>query len=67
MNQIKLVDASSGFKNFLKEKGHSTSTIVAYGKDIEQLVSFLGELQKHDVNNVSNEDIEAFLAKINKD
>ena len=67
MNQIKLVDASSGFKNFLKEKGHSTSTIVAYGKDIEQLVSFLGELQKHDVHNVSKEDIEAFLAKMNKD
>ncbi len=67
MNQIKLVDASSGFKNFLKEKGHSTSTIVAYGKDIEQLVSFLAELQKHDVHSVSKEDIEAFLAKMNKD
>ena len=67
MNQIKLADASSGFKNFLKEKGHSTSTIVAYGKDIEQLVDFLKELEKHSVHEVSKDDIEAFLAKMNKD
>src|SRR3990167_1389649 len=67
MNQKRLVDASSEFKNFLKEKGHSTSTIVAYGKDIEQLVDFLNELQKHHVHEVSKEDIEAFLAKMNKD
>ncbi len=67
MNQVKLVDASAQFRNFLKEKGHSTSTIVAYGKDIEQLVDFLNELQKHHVHEVSKEDIEAFLAKMNKD
>lgn len=67
MNQIQLVDASTEFKNFLKEKGHSTSTIVAYGKDIEQLVDFLDELQKHSVNEVTKEDLEAFLAKMNKE
>jgi len=67
MNQIKLVDASSQFKSFLKDKGHSTSTIVAYGKDIEQLVSFLNELERHHVHDVSKEDIEAFLAKMNND
>ena len=67
MNQIKLADASLGFKNFLKEKGHSTSTIVAYGKDIEQLVDFLNDLQKHHVHEITKEDIEAFLAKMNKE
>ncbi|MBI2621442.1 MAG: tyrosine-type recombinase/integrase [Candidatus Levybacteria bacterium] len=67
MNQIKLADASLGFKNFLKEKGHSTSTIVAYGKDIEQLVDFLNDLQKHHVRDITKEDLEAFLAKMNKD
>lgn len=67
MNPKRLADASFEFKNFLKEKGHSTSTIVAYGKDIEQLVEFLKELQKHHVNEVKKEDIEAFLAKMNKD
>lgn len=67
MNQMQLVDASSEFKEFLKNKGHSTSTIVAYGKDIEQLVGFLNELEKQHVHEVSKEDIEAFLAKMNDD
>lgn len=67
MNQVKLLDASAQFKDFLKNKGHSTSTIVAYGKDIEQLVSFLKEVEKHSVHDVAKEDIEAFLAKMNTD
>ena len=67
MNQIQLADASSKFRDFLKEKGHSTSTIVAYCKDIEQLVEFLKEIPKTYVHEVSKEDIEAFLAKMNKD
>lgn len=67
MNPVKLTDASSEFKNFLKNKGHSTSTIVAYGKDIEQLVEFLNELQRNHVHEVTKEDIEAFLAKMSGD
>lgn len=67
MSQMQLVDASSKFKDFLKNKGHSTSTIVAYGKDIEQLVGFLNELEKQHVEEVNKEDIEAFLAKMNDD
>lgn len=67
MNQIQLVDASAKFKDFLKDKGHSTSTIVAYGKDIEQLVEFLKELEKHQVHEVAKEDLEAFLAKMNNE
>lgn len=67
MNPVKLIDASSEFKDFLKNKGHSTSTIVAYGKDIEQLVDFLKELQKNHVHEITKEDIEAFLAKMTKD
>lgn len=67
MNQISMVDASDQFKNFLKEKGHSTSTIVAYGKDIEQLAEFLNDLQKNHVHEVAKEDIEAFLAKMTQE
>ena len=67
MNPVKLANASSEFKGFLKNKGHSSSTIVAYGKDIEQLVDFLNELEKHHVHEVTKEDIEAFLAKMNTD
>lgn len=66
MKQVTLRDAHEQFKNFLKEKKHSTSTIVAYGKDIDQLVSFLEELQKGHIHEVNKEDLEAFLAKLAK-
>src|SRR3989344_7151005 len=67
MNRVRLADASLEFKNFLKEKGHSTSTIVAYGKDIEQLVDFLDKIGKKNVDEVTQADIEAFLAKMNNE
>lgn len=66
MNQVKVKDAHEQFKKFLKEKNKSNSTIVAYGKDIEQLIQFLQELQKEHVHEVTKEDIEAFLAKLSK-
>lgn len=66
MKPIKVRDAHDQFKQFLKEKKHSNATIVAYGKDIDQLVSFLEELEKHQVHDVSKEDLEAFLAKLSK-
>lgn len=67
MNPVTLAQASSEFKNFLKEKGHSTSTIVAYSKDIEQLVDYLNGAGKTNVDEVTQEDIEGFLAKMNED
>lgn len=67
MKAIGLRDAHEQFKNFLKEKKHSTSTIVAYGKDIDQLVSFLEKLPKSQVHEVTKEDLEGFLAKLAKE
>lgn len=67
MKNINLKDARDQFKNFLKGKSHSSSTIVAYGKDIEQLATFLEEIQKNQPHEVTKEDIEAFLAKMQKD
>ena len=55
MNQISLIQASSEFKNFLTQKGHSTSTIVAYTKDIEQLVDFLKTKNKTQVDEVTQD------------
>jgi len=66
MKPIQLRDAHQEFTKFLKNKNHSNSTVVAYGKDIDQLVSFLEELQKNQIHEVSKEDIEAFLAKMGK-
>lgn len=67
MKPVKLHDARREFQEFLKGKKHSSSTIVAYGKDIEQLVLFLEELKKNHVHEVNKEDIEGFLAKLSKE
>ena len=67
MNPTKLRAAHDQFKNYLKDNKHSSSTIVAYGKDIEQLVAFLEELKKNHVHEVTKDDIESFLAKMQKD
>ncbi|MCL4419043.1 tyrosine-type recombinase/integrase [Patescibacteria group bacterium] len=67
MKTVKLSDAHQQFKNFLKTNKHSSSTIVAYGKDIEQLVSFLEEISKQRINEVTKEDIEGFLAKMQRE
>ena len=67
MQPVRLKDAHEKFKSYLKEKNHSTSTIVAYTKDIDQLVSFLeGEMARGQVHEVKKEDLEAFLAKLAK-
>lgn len=67
MNPTNLRTAHDQFKNYLKANKHSTSTIVAYGKDIEQLVAFLEELKKNHVHEVTKDDLVAFLAKMQKD
>ena len=66
-NPLKLRSAHEEFKKYLKDKKHSNSTVIAYGKDIDQLVNFLEELQKQHVHEVTKEDIEAFLAKMTKE
>lgn len=66
MKTVQLRDAHEQFKNYLKEKKHSTSTIVAYIKDIDQLVSFLETLSKNEANVVTKEDLEAFLTSLAK-
>lgn len=67
MSPVKLSDAQGKFKDFLREKGHSTSTIVAYSKDIEQLVDFLTGLGRVNVGEITKEDLEAFLGKMQKE
>lgn len=64
MKTITLRDAHKAFTDFLKSNNRSGATIVAYGKDIEQLVDFLLELKRAGVHEVSKEDIESFLAKL---
>lgn len=67
MNQKRLRDAHNEFKEFLKSKSRSSATIVAYGKDIDQLLTFLETLSKEQVHEITKDDIEAFLAKLNSE
>ena len=64
MQPVRIRDAHKAFTDYLKGKKHSNATILAYGKDIDQLASFLEELDKHNIHDVSKDDIEAFLAKM---
>ncbi len=60
----KLRDAHAKFQDFLKGKNRASATILAYGKDLDQLVSFLEELDKKNVHEVGSADIQAFLSKL---
>lgn len=66
MQPTKITDAHQKFIDFLKGKKHSSSTILAYGKDIEQLALFLEEMNKHHVSDVTSDDLQAFLAKMSE-
>ena len=61
-----LLEAHKEFIDHLKGKKRTNSTILAYGKDIEQLVGFLNEAKKANVQEVSAEDIRNFLLKLEK-
>jgi len=60
----KLREAHKEFIDHLKTKKRTTSTILAYGKDIEQLIEFLEQLQKAQVHEITAEDLRSFLAKL---
>ncbi len=60
----KLDDAHKEFVDHLKGKKRASATVLAYGKDIEQLVKFLNKLQKLHVHEVKPEDIRSFLEKL---
>jgi site-specific recombinase XerD len=66
MKAITVKDAHLEFKKYLSDNKRSASTIVAYSKDIEQLSSFLSELPKTHIHEVTKEDLEAFLSKMTK-
>lgn len=61
---IHLRDAHNKFQDFLKSKKKASATILAYGKDIDQLIVFLEELKKQHIHEVKSDDIQAFLASL---
>lgn len=63
----KLKRVHQEFINHLKARGRASATILAYGKDIDQLIEFLQELEKTHIHDVTKGDIEAFMAKLKKE
>ncbi len=61
---IKLKDAHVQFLDHLRNKKRASATILAYGKDVEQLISFLEEIGKSVADEIIQEDLEAFMTKL---
>lgn len=64
---ISLKDAHQQFIGHLKGKSRASATILAYGKDIDQLVDYLQGIGKTDPTEVITEDLQAFMDKLAKE
>lgn len=64
---INLRDAHQQFIGHLKGRSRASATILAYGKDVEQLVSFLASEGKEDAEGVTTPDLQKFMDKLAKE
>jgi len=64
---VALKDAHQQFTQYLASRKRARATIVAYGKDIEQVTLFLGNMGKKTINEISRDELDAFLKKLAAD
>ena len=64
---IDLKTAHARFVEYLGSRKRARATIVAYGKDIEQLTEFLANMGKKTIPEVSRDELDAFLKKLGVD
>ena len=64
---ISLKDAHQQFVGHLKGRNRAAATILAYGKDIEQLITFLVSNGREMSEDVQTEDLKMFMDKLNKE
>ena len=64
MQQAVLIDAHKKFEQHLRENGKANATVIAYSKDIEQLVEFVGDKGKTLVAEVTADDIDEFKSSL---
>src|SRR3989344_7271734 len=64
---LDLKNAHKQFVEYLTSRRRAHATIVAYSKDIEQIVTFLTNAGKKDTATVTREELEAFLKKLAAD
>lgn len=61
-----LLDAHALFTESLKKAGKANATVIAYSKDVEQLVDFVNKLGKTQIDEIISEDINEFKALLTK-
>lgn len=64
---VSLNDVHQQFIGHLQGRSRATATILAYGKDIQQLVDYLQSLGKSDPLQVTTEDLQTFMDKLAKE
>ncbi|MCX6793713.1 MAG: tyrosine-type recombinase/integrase [Candidatus Gottesmanbacteria bacterium] len=64
---IDLKTAHTQFTEYLTSRRRARATIVAYGKDIEQVTIFLANMGKKTITEVTRDELEAFLKKLGSD
>lgn len=64
---LELKSALVEFSTHLNSKNRARATIVAYTKDIEQLMDFLKIVGKLEVQSIAKDELEAFLGKLAKE
>lgn len=62
-----LRDAHQQFIGHLKGKNRASATVLAYGKDIEQLVDYLTNQNKINAEDITTEDLQEFMNKLAKE
>jgi site-specific recombinase XerD len=61
-----LKDVREQFINFLQEKGRAFATVLAYGKDIEQLVNYLQKEGVSTIEKTNSQSLNKFLESLRK-
>ncbi len=62
-----LMESHQQFVGYLKERSRASATILAYTKDIEQLLKHLQSLGKEQINDILLEDLQSFMEKLSKE
>src|SRR3989338_7920196 len=64
---VDLKTAHSQFLDHLGSRRRARATIVAYGKDIEQVIQFLTNMEKKLISEVTRDELDSFLKKLTSD
>jgi site-specific recombinase XerD len=65
--EIELKSAHTQFVEYLSNRKKARATIIAYSKDIDQLMIFIRDLGKKHVHQIEKDELSAFLDKLGKD